>query len=184
MYINTETLEYPVTEQEIKQLYSNISFPNPFIPPKEYAVVFPAPKPEYDTITHAVIEDTPVLTAKGSYEQQWKVVELPVEIVEANQAAKAESDAKSIASKIELLWQAADKYTTGYISGVAIGILTIGVLQQKPKALAVSAWSNAIWSEYYNRKSQVTANSQDDLDFSTFGAIPYSIPELQAEIGL
>lgn len=89
-----------------------------------------------------------------------------------------------IAEKIEALWQAADRYTSSYISGVAIGILTIGVMQQKPKALAVSAWSSAVWAEYYVRKALVTATSTDDHDFSGFGPIPHSVPELQAEVGL
>ena len=51
-----------------------------------------------------------------------------------------------VAAKIERLWAAADGYTSGHISGVAIGRLTIGVLQAKPKAL-------------------VTVASVDDLDF-------------------
>lgn len=94
------------------------------------------------------------------------------------------NEAQIIHNKIEALWAAADKYTSGYIGGVAIGILTIGVLQQKPKALAVSAWSSQVWSEYYARKTLVTATSIDDLDFSVFGPIPHSVPELQSEVGL
>ena len=80
--------------------------------------------------------------------------------------------------------QAADRYTSSYISGVAIGILTIGVMQHKPKALAVTAWSSAVWAEYYARKALVTATSVDNHDFSSFGPIPHSVPELQAEVGL
>lgn len=89
-----------------------------------------------------------------------------------------------IADKTEMLWQAADRYTTGYISGVAIGILTIGVLAGGPKALAVSAWSASIWTEYYRRKAALTADSADDHDFSAFGPMPYSVPEMQAEVGV
>ena len=70
---------------------------------------------------------------------------------------------------------------TGYISGVAIGILTVGVIQQKPKCLAVSTWSGQIWTEYYNRKAGITVDSVLDLDFSSFGPMPYTVPELQAE---
>ena len=88
------------------------------------------------------------------------------------------------AAKVEALWAAADRYVTSYISGVAIGILTIGVIQGKPKAMAVTGWSNAIWTEYYTRKAAVTVDSVDNLDFSSFGPMPYSVPELQAEIGL
>lgn len=96
----------------------------------------------------------------------------------------AATETQILNNKIEALWAAADKYTSGYISGVAIGILTIGVLQQKPKALAVSAWSSQVWAEYYERKALVTITSVDDLDFSVFGPIPHSVPELQSEVGL
>ena len=94
------------------------------------------------------------------------------------------TEAQRVAEKIEALWQAADRYTSGYISGVAIGILTIGVMQQTPKAMAVTAWSGTIWAEYYARKALVTATSEDNHDFSSFGPIPHSVPELQAEVGL
>lgn len=93
-----------------------------------------------------------------------------------------EEQAKLIDDKIDALWRAADTYVSGYISGVAIGILTIGVIQQKPKCLAVTQWSSSIWESYYTRKALVTTNSIDDLDFSGSGAMPYSVPELQAEV--
>lgn len=89
-----------------------------------------------------------------------------------------------VAAKVDALWRAADSYTSSYISGVAVGILTIGVLQQKPKAMAITAWSSAIWAEYYARKMLVTASSEDNHDFSSFGPMPYSVPELQEEVGL
>lgn len=89
-----------------------------------------------------------------------------------------------VGSKLDALWQAADKYTSSYISGVAIGLLTIGVLQQKPKALAVTNWSSTIWDEYYKRKALVTETSEDNLDFSSFGPMPFSVPELREELGL
>lgn len=89
-----------------------------------------------------------------------------------------------VAAKIEALWQAADKYVTKYISGVAVGILTVGVIQKLPKATTVSDWSSSIWAEYYRRKALVTYTSQDDHDFTSFGPIPYTVPELQAEAGL
>ena len=89
-----------------------------------------------------------------------------------------------ISSKIEALWKAADSYVSSYISGVAIGLLTIGLIQQLPKALAVTAWSSGIWAEYYQRKALVTYNSEDNLDFSSFGGMPHSVPELQAELSM
>ena len=94
----------------------------------------------------------------------------------------AEYQAGVIASKIEQLWQAADRYVNGYISGVAVGLLTIGVIQQKPKSLAITAWSQSVWNEYYVRKAAVTLDSVLDMDFSSFGPMPFSVPELQAEV--
>lgn len=88
------------------------------------------------------------------------------------------------AAKVEALWAAADRYVTSYISGVAIGILTIGVIQGKPKAMEVTGWSNAVWTEYHTRKAAVTVDGEDNLDFSSFGPMPHSVPELQAEIDL
>ena len=183
-YLNKLTGEYPVSESMVRLAYPNTSFPVPFKAPEEYALVFQSPQPTFDALTHSVREIAPVLTNKGHYEQAWEVVALDTEQIEANQAAKAVADAKLINDKIEALWSAADRYTSGHISGVAIGILTIGVMQQKPKALAVTGWSSAIWAEYYARKALVTVTSTDDHDFTGFGAIPFSVPELQAEIGL
>lgn len=95
-----------------------------------------------------------------------------------------EEVAAVVAAKIEALWQAADKYVTKYISGVAVGILTVGVIQKLPKATTVSDWSSSIWAEYYRRKALITYTSDDDHDFTSFGPIPYTVPELQAEAGL
>ena len=182
MLIKIDTYEYPVSKQDFINRHPNISFPTA-IPYEDfgYAVVFPTPQPATDWY-HLAREIAPVLTDKGHWEQTWEIIELDAETIAANLAKKAEADAKTVAEKIETLWQAADAYVTGYISGVAIGILTIGMLQGKPKAQAISNWSNQVWAEYYNRKAAITVDSVLDLDFSSFGAIPYTIPELQAEV--
>ncbi len=112
------------------------------------------------------------------------LLDIKADYTETTERYLANQGMEPVNAKIEALWNAADKYISGYISGVAIGILSIGVMQQKPKALAVTGWSSAIWAEYYARKALVTAASTDDHDFTAFGAIPFSIPELQAEIGL
>ena len=106
--------------------------------------------------------------------------------MDAGQVAawQAAQDAATVAAKIERLWAAADGYTSSHISGVAIGLLTIGVLQSLPKALAVSAWSSAVWDGYYARKALVTASSAENLDFSSHGPMPHSVPELRAELGM
>lgn len=129
------------------------------------------------------LSDTSVILADANfiaahYPEAVLLPEIPIILDPELQAIQA---AQTVATKIEHLWAAADAYVTGYISGVAIGILTIGVIQQKPKCLAVSTWSGQIWAEYYNRKAGITVDSVLDLDFSSFGPMPYTVPELQAE---
>lgn len=184
MYINTTTNQYPISEQDIRNSNPNTSFSNPFNPPEEYQVVFPAPIPDYNPISQFIREISPELTILGSYEQRFEVVDLDAEQIAINEDNKAAEVTKRLADKYQSLWAAADTYVTKYISGVAIGILTIGVIQQKPKALAVTQWASSVWAEYYLRKALIAVDSLDDLDFSTLGAMPYSVPELQDELGL
>lgn len=54
-YINTTTLEFPVSEHQIRQRFNNISFPTPFEPPAPYAEVQPMPKPDVGPESEAVL---------------------------------------------------------------------------------------------------------------------------------
>lgn len=102
----------------------------------------------------------------------------PQEMIDAIAASK-------VAANVQALWQAAHDYEYAQISGTAVGLLVLGVSQSKPKALAVMAWSHAIWALYYSRKPTVAALAdQTLLDFTSVGPIPHSIPELMAELGL
>jgi len=175
---------YPITLQDIYRENSQTSFSSGFDPRElGYEPVVPVAKPTYDPISQVIVELPPVHDGTRWLEV-WEVRNLDAETVATNQAVKAASDAAAVTNKIEALWRAADAYTSNYISGVAIGILTIGVIQQLPKALAIKQWSNDIWTEYYTRKAAVTPTSVDNLDFSMFGPIPHSVPELQAEVGM
>ena len=102
-YINTDTLQHPVSEQDIRALHPNTSFPEPFTAPAPFAWVFPAPQPSYDPIAQTVRETTPTITAKGHWEQQWEVVDLPAEAIAANQAAANEQRRASIKAQIAAL---------------------------------------------------------------------------------
>ncbi len=93
MYINTQTLTQH-SESEIRSLNPNTSFPYPFVPPTEYALVFPAPQPEHNPVIQSVRETTPVLTVKGHYEQSWEVVELFETQAERDAALAAEAAVK------------------------------------------------------------------------------------------
>jgi hypothetical protein len=81
-YIHIITKRYPVNESEIRAAYPNTSFPAQFVPPPEYAWVFPTPVPSHDANRQAVQEVAPVKTNK--WEQRWAVVDLPPDVVEAN----------------------------------------------------------------------------------------------------
>lgn len=96
----------------------------------------------------------------------------------------AAETAALIAAKQDALWRAADKYQSAYISSVAIGLLAMGVMKALPKATAVQTWSGNLWTTYYQRKALITTTSVDNLDFSSAGPMPYSVPELRAELGL
>ena len=89
------------------------------------------------------------------------------------------------ASNVGTLWQAAHDYEYAEISGSAIGLLVLGVSQQKPKCMAVMAWIQSIWSLYYQRKPLVTHEWNPTLlDFSSCGPCPWTVPDLLAELGL
>lgn len=73
-YINIQTNQYPISERDIRNAFPNTSFSNPFKAPEEYQVVFPIPQPVFNPVVQTVREIAPVLTDKGTYEQQWEVI--------------------------------------------------------------------------------------------------------------
>ena len=180
MWIHAPSQTIFTLHSEIRSYCKHTSFPEVITDDTLEALqifpIVPVPPPVIDALTQRLEVVAPVLN-EGVWIQQWTVRAA----TEAEQADYLVQQEDKKTNKIEQLWQAADAYVTGYISGVAIGILTLGVMQQKPKCLAVSAWSGQIWTEYYIRKSTITADSALDLDFSSFGPMPYTVPELQAE---
>lgn len=178
-YINTQTLTQH-TESEIRALFPNTSFPLPFIAPDEYALVFPTPQPDYDKITQSVIPAVPELSGLGHWEQRWSVIALDAEAIAANQAAEVLRLEAAESARIASLWQAAHDYEFAQVSGSAIGLLAIGVMQGLPKCIAVQNWIKGIWTIYYTRKFGTSI----DTDYSSAGLCPHSVPELMTELGL
>lgn len=82
MYINTKTNAWPVSEADIRAAHPNVAFPHPFVPPEEYAYVFPAPA-VYDPETQTVRPASPELTKKGTWEERWEPVPIPEEVIAA-----------------------------------------------------------------------------------------------------
>lgn len=77
-YINTQTLEYPVTIAQIKAAFPNTSFPIPFVPPLGFAEVRAAVKPSHNHFTHKVVEGAPIQYPDG-WTQVWQIVALTPE---------------------------------------------------------------------------------------------------------
>lgn len=100
MYINTTT-QTQHSEQDIRTLFPNVSFPYPFVPPDGYAYVFPAPHPTYNAITERVQAAAPVLTNLGHWEQTWEVVPRFVDYTDANNVLHTASE--QIAAETERL---------------------------------------------------------------------------------
>lgn len=73
MYININTKEYPLSEDDIKNIYSNTSFTVPFVPPDNYSIVLKTDQPNYDSVIEKVIEINPVLDTQGNWVQNWKI---------------------------------------------------------------------------------------------------------------
>ena len=82
IFINTQTLAYPVTQEQIQAEYPNTSFPTPFVAPEPYETVFDSPQPSYDPATQYVQQIAPLLT-DGQYYQAWEVLTLSPEQQEA-----------------------------------------------------------------------------------------------------
>jgi len=78
IFINTQTLAYPVTQQQIQAEFPNTSFPTPFVAPEPYEPVFDSPQPSYDPITQTVVQGAPEQTS-GQWYQVWNVVDLTPE---------------------------------------------------------------------------------------------------------
>ncbi len=124
MYINTTSLTQH-SESEIRSLNPNTSFGNPFVPPDEYAFVFPAPQPALTDLQSAR-ETVPLLTAKGHWEQQWDVVDTYADYTDADGVlhTKAEQEAASLAAKLAQQ-QASDRATAKAARTAAVAAIKV-----------------------------------------------------------
>lgn len=86
LYINTKTLEYPVTFTKLKIIYNNVSFSTPPDNYGDYAKVFDGEVPAF-TSGQYVEEGAPVLV-DGRYQRTWVVYDYTAE--QAAQRAETE----------------------------------------------------------------------------------------------
>lgn len=103
-YINTENGQYPVSESQIRSMNPDTSFGVPFMAPAPYKIVFPKPAPAFNPMTHTVVENSPTLTNKGHWEQDWDLVPLDEAVVLAQTSAirkTKENEIKSFRDKLK-----------------------------------------------------------------------------------
>lgn len=153
-------------------------------------------RPTFNPITHEAKPNTPVLE-NGVWVQYFAVEPLDPAIVANNcysltsltPEVTAILDAAGFLTRVQgeiaarrtaRLWQAAHDYEYAQVSGSAVGLITMGVIQAKPKCLAVQNWIKSIWTEYYTRKT----SGSDNFNFSSVGPCPHSVPEMMEELGI
>lgn len=69
--------EYPVSVTQFFQEHPNVSFPQEIdFEQFGYSVVYDAPAPQHDSLTHYAVELQPWLTEKNTWEQRWEIREI------------------------------------------------------------------------------------------------------------
>lgn len=88
-YIKVETLQYPMTEADIRGENNDVIFPTPFEHCEGYEFVHYGTAPAYDPDTHKLVEGAPKLV-NGQWQQTYEVVRLdPAEVAQTVEAEKA-----------------------------------------------------------------------------------------------
>jgi hypothetical protein len=88
--------------------------------------------------------------------------------------------------RLKQIWKAAADYEAMYITGTPISVFTAGALNKLPKALAVFNWAKSIWTLCLQRQATINALPANDnaeltddlIDYSSIGAIPYTITDI------
>lgn len=167
-----------LTKDEVMQLNPTVSFPLSATAASALGLdlIVQLPPPEVTNKQEAQLAG--IEQVNGVWQVKWEVVAKDAATMAAETTAK-------IAISIQQLWEGAHGYESKWITGIAIGVLTIGVVSKTPKALAIAAWDRALWAEYYRRKAALTGDDDPSLyNFDFMGTMPYSIPEVQQELGL
>lgn len=159
-YLHIPSGQYPIAERYIRTAFQNTSFPQPFVPPDGYALVFPTPQPAFDPVTQTVREIAPVLTDKGHYEQAWEVVALDAETVAANQARVAEALQASIVEQTQARLDefAQTRNYDGILSAATYASSTVPKFQAEGQ-YAVEA-RDATWAKLYEILNDVLAGNR------------------------
>lgn len=79
IYINTETMQYPLYEGDVRLAFPNVSLPRvDFVAPEPFYAVAPTSIPEFDIATQAAREVMPSFIS-NEWVQTWEVYELSSE---------------------------------------------------------------------------------------------------------
>lgn len=99
VYINTETMQYPLTLDDIKLAFPNISFPSiDFLPPHPFSVFKFTEKPEIDVDKQYIEEGTPALV-DGVWSQVWNVIAYSDEYIAQREQEKIDFAIKDAEKK-------------------------------------------------------------------------------------
>ena len=161
-YINTQTLQIH-TENEIRALNPNTSFPVPFVPPQVYSLIFPSPPPQYNPVTEVVLEVQPELSPKGNYEQKFSVQpKYPTE-EETQAAIAADLLAKSLA------------FQSGVIQQVQLRLDTFAQSRNYDSILSASTYATSVIPKF-QAEGQAAVNARD----TTWAALYTILGEVQS----
>lgn len=102
-YLQLETMK-EMSEQEVRSLFPNTSFPTPFVAPDGFVYVFPTPQPTVGELQVAV-KDGVEQDSKGNWVDKWAVKDMfaDVTLEDGTVVTKAEQEAKYLADKAKAL---------------------------------------------------------------------------------
>lgn len=107
-YINTDTMQYPISELDIRIENPLTSFGVLFIPPEKYVWVFPSPQPEYNRVISYPIEGTPTV-GMGGYYQKWEIISKFTEYTDGNGVVITVSEQETVAIAADAIIQAEEQ---------------------------------------------------------------------------
>lgn len=171
-YINTVTMEFPLSEQQIRAAFPQVSFPSEFTPPDGYAVFHQTNAPAYDPVTQGYREIAPA-QINGEWTQQWEVYDLPPEQAASNQAQAHQALMDRIAAETQARLDAFAS-TRGYDGMLSLCSYAASAI---PKFAAEGSYGvsarDATWATLYDILAEVEAGTRP---------IPAGFEEIEPEL--
>lgn len=179
-YLNTDSLEYPISEQQINDLHPLTVFPQPFSPPEPFVWVFPSPQPQFDAVSKYVVEGSPALSDKGHWEQAWEVRGLSEEVAAANRIAAFRAKQVALRNAVQLHMDKAAQ-ALGYddIKTAVTYAEEPAVPKFQAEAQAFRAWRSQVWAFCYSLLDDVAAGRALEPTEAALIAVlpPLELPE-------